>query len=434
MDRSLQHNTEPEVATVTPDNPQIEQNINNVREILITESVPLPPPQVDCTATSLPDTTAAVLNETSTEGGTVISPQITQQIPPISSQPVCQPKKPLSILSLAQLKSDELGDCFVQLVSREKRTTKTGKPFFKVHFRDSQTTLVSTIWSDSFLFYDCENKWQDGSFYKIRARVATTKYGPNLVIEQIRIVTPADKEDGFARNKCMPSSDNSPEAIMGELLAITCEHLANTPFLPMIQKIFKDNRVTLCQAAASRNHHRNYVGGLLEHTLSVTKIAIFLCEHFTSCNPFIAKVLNRPLVIAGALLHDIGKLSDSIMLASGPQHTLAGDLIGHEILGSQIIEVYARDCKLDINLKTLLQHLILTHSRFPDWDSPRQPMTLEAFILHYADYADSTFISSCSILAGESGNGGLTQRKGPFGFPLLKPFFPVQASPQPPRR
>lgn len=422
---------------VSSSTPEVQQELpqNSVSDSTPSESVTeLSNSPEKCT--TIPTKNESELSPTANaKEDTIHNPSSPPISSPISSQPQPAPensfrrlpplKKSLSPVPLSQLKLDEINDCFVQLVSRERRTTKTGKPFYKVHFRDSQTTSSSTIWSDSPLFFECENRWQDGAFYKIRARFINTKFGLSLSIEQIRNVTPADEQDGFSRNKCMPSSDNSPESILGELLAIANEYLINTPLLPLIQKIFKDNRVPLCQAAASRNHHRSYPGGLLEHTLSVTKIVIFLCEHFSAINPLVVQVLNKPLVIAGALLHDIGKLSDSVTLVSGPQHTLAGDLIGHEILGAQIVEQYACNLNLDNDLKTLLQHLILSHSRFPDWKSPCQPKSLEAYILHYADYSDSTFISSLNILTSDNGNGGLTQRKGPLGEPLLKPIQPL---------
>lgn len=333
---------------------------------------------------------------------------------------VNQNKQP-TIGTLASLNHSTPIDCFVQLVSRERRLTKEGNPFFKATFRDSRQSTHAVLWNESPLFKDCEKNWKIGKYYKIRGLIRNTNYGSQLEILRIREVTPDDKADGFSENRCRPTSETPPEATAAEILALANQHLQKTPLLRLIQKIYKDKRLALYESPASRSHHRTYVGGLLEHTLSVTKLAVLLTDYFHATIPQTKSQLYKPLVVAGAILHDIGKILDTQMLATGPRHTLAGELVGHAILGAEIVRRYADETGVSECLKTQLIHLILTHSRFQDWGAPMQPSSLEAMILHYADYTDSTFVSSLKTLSEDVGDDAFTDRKGPFGVPLLKP-------------
>lgn len=322
--------------------------------------------------------------------------------------------------TLSEMLDMKEGDCFVQLAGKEKLRTKDGKPYFKISFRDRNKSVQSLIWFDSRFFLECEKKWELGGFFKVRGVIRDNGYGAKLEIRKIRGVVAADSSDGFDPLKCQPSSSRPPEEILNELLTIAEKQLGKGALLNLIRRIFKDYRLELVDSAASRTHHHVYIGGLLEHTLSVTKISIILCEHFLDEFPTCG--FSKSMVVAGAILHDVGKVLDSFSTIAGAQKTLAGNLIGRQILGLEIVERYVDDVQLDKETARQLEHLILTHARFQDWGSPSPPQTLEAMILHYADYADSTFASSIKILEEDVSPERFTQRKGPFGVPLMKPI------------
>ena len=328
---------------------------------------------------------------------------------------------PTAIKTLAELTTTAEADSFVQLVEKERLRTKDGKPYYKATFRDRRRSIETFVWLDSPLFPSCERDWRVGHFYKIRATLRDSTYGVKLEIRKIREVAESDKEAGFTPNLCRPSSETPPETLLSELIALANAHIAKGPLLNLIHRVVKARRTELQELAASREHHRTYVGGLLEHTISVTKIAIALTEHFTTLNPRLRTKLSKNLVVAGAILHDFGKLLDTTSTLVGPQKTVAGALIGHAVLGLEIVNQYAQIVGLDQETRVQLEHIILTHSRFADWGAPTPPATLEAMILHYADYADSTFSSAIKILADDAAPGEFTQRKSPFGTPLFKP-------------
>jgi len=104
---------------------------------------------------------------------------------------------PQQLVLLSEMEPGQFADSFVLLVSKARATTRDGKPYFRVQFRDSDVTATSMVWSDTTWFEDCESNWAEGEFYKIRARYDESKYGPQLDIDRIRPVIDEDKADGF---------------------------------------------------------------------------------------------------------------------------------------------------------------------------------------------------------------------------------------------
>ncbi len=327
------------------------------------------------------------------------------------------------IKTLSELEIGLEADCFVLLAEKEKLRTKDGKPYYKTVFRDKWREIQTPIWSDAPFFDECDKDWQTGKFYKIRAvlRESGFGYGPKFELRRVRETIEADKRDGFDPNFCRPSSDVEPEALANEILAFAKSQIGKGPLLTLLQRVFKENRDRLFETAASRAHHRPYPGGLLEHALSVAKIAVALTDHFRAVRPELKKTLSKPLIVAGAILHDVGKIIEMEQHVAAPRRTVEGELLGHAILSRDVVKRYADAVALDDETRIRLEHLVLTHARFPDWGAPTPPASLEGMILHYADYADATFFSSLAILDADDGYGAFTVRRGPFGTPLLKP-------------
>lgn len=346
-----------------------------------------------------------------------------------SAAPASAASSKFGVKTLSDVRPGVDVDCFVLLTKKERLRAKDGKPFYKIDFRDRRREMQTPIWFDSPFFEECDESWQVGDFYKIRATVRETGYGPQLELRRLRQVVEGDREDGFDPDRCRPSSETPPETLANELLAFAKIRLGKSPLLQMIQRIFKEYRGALLETAASRSHHRPYAGGLLEHSLSVAKIAAQLADHFCAANPALKKTLSRELIVAGAILHDIGKIFDTETIGAAPVRTVEGDLIGHAILSRDVVRKFAPLVDLDDATRIKLEHLVLTHSRFADWGAPQPPASLEGMILHYADYADSTFVSSLAILDADDGNGAFTSRRGPFGAPLLRPDAVVAPPP-----
>ncbi|MBF0530143.1 MAG: HD domain-containing protein, partial [Deltaproteobacteria bacterium] len=134
-------------------------------------------------------------------------------------------------------------------------------------------------------------------------------------------------------------------------------------------------------APAAKRFHHEYRGGLLEHTLSVAKGAIAICGLYP--------LLNRDLLLTGAIIHDLGKIREFDLGLSG-DYTTEGRLIGHIVIGVEMLDSYLADRpRFDPQSAMLLKHMILSHHGEYDFGSPKKPKFLEALVLHYLDDLDA---------------------------------------------
>ena len=123
--------------------------------------------------------------------------------------------------------------------------------------------------------------------------------------------------------------------------------------------------------------------------------------------------LDKDLVIAGGILHDIGKLREMEQRPEGATHTAEGSLIGHILIGRDIVREAAAAAGLSLGGDTLLrlEHLIITHQGRPEWGSPKPPMTPEALLVHFADDIDAKYQMMVSVLRDDTNPGPVTLKK-----------------------
>ena len=131
----------------------------------------------------------------------------------------------MPIAALSEMTHGQEADLFVLLTAKEELTTRDGKPYFKVTFRDHAREVAFPIWQDSPWGADCREAWQPGTFYKVRAVYRETSYGPQLDLRKIRAVCAADETDGFSPALCLPQTRFDAQAMFAELLAIARERI-----------------------------------------------------------------------------------------------------------------------------------------------------------------------------------------------------------------
>jgi len=318
----------------------------------------------------------------------------------------------IAVHTLAVMSPGQEADLFLLMTAKEELKTKTGKPYFRVGFRDATREVSFPIWGDSPWAVECRDNWRPGTFYKIRAVYQETDFGPQLEIRKIREATAADAADGFDPAALLPQTRFSPDEMFAELLALAGKHIQNPALRRLVELLLTTNRAGwLVQPAARKNHHA-YRGGLLEHTLSVTRTCIFLAEKYAAYYPEMLPPLDKDLVVAGGILHDIGKLIEIDLRPEGATHTPAGALIGHILLGRDMIREAAKSIPgLTAECLLRLEHLIITHQGRPEWGSPKPPMTPEALLVHYADDIDAKYQMMFNVLREDSTPGPLTSKK-----------------------
>jgi len=330
------------------------------------------------------------------------------------------------IESLSEMSDGQVGDLFVLMTAKTALSDKNGKPYFKVGFRDAGREVSFPVWGNSPWAADCRDNWTPGAFYKLRALYRETQFGPQLEIRKIRETTDADANDGFDPAMCLPQSQFDPQEMFDELTTIVQQQIDGVALRALVESILRSNRQQWLSLPAARHNHHAYVGGLLEHTLSVTRTCVYLAEKYAEYYRDMQPPLDRGLVVAGAILHDVGKLRELQQQPEGASYTAEGSLIGHMLQGRDIVREEAAAMKVDtvkvdtveidtveVDTDTLLrlEHLIIAHQRLPEWGSPKPPMTPEALIVHYADDLDAKFHMMQAILHEDKNSGPLTSRK-----------------------
>jgi len=315
------------------------------------------------------------------------------------------------IIALADMQPDDEGDLFALLTEKEELLTKNGKPYFRVTFRDARREVSFPVWGDSAWAAACRDDWQPGRFYKLRAVYRETQYGPQLDIRKIREATDEDAADGFHPGLCRPATRFDPSAMYDELVEIARDEITPAELSATVVRLLEENRDALLDAPAARRNHHAFAGGLLEHTLSVTRSCIFLADRYAEYYADAQPPLSRGLVIAGAILHDIGKLLELDAGPTGTRYTAEGSLIGHLVLGRDMVRQAAEQAGLDAESRLRLEHLLLAHQRLPEWGSPKPPMTPEALIVHHADDLDAKLHMMFQVLADDTSTGPTTSRK-----------------------
>ncbi|MFH1264449.1 MAG: HD domain-containing protein [Planctomycetota bacterium] len=319
--------------------------------------------------------------------------------------------KSMPIVALSEMASGQESDLFVLMTSKEELTTRDGKPYLKVGFRDANREVSFPIWDNSPWAAECRTSWTPGVFYKLRAVYRETNYGPQLEIRKIRETVGADAADGFDPSACLPSTRFDPQAMFAELVQIAEEHVEDAALRRLVVAILRGNREKLLECAAARRHHHAFSGGLLEHTLSVTRNALFLAGKYAGDYPDMRPPLNKSLVVAGAILHDVGKVRELEQAPTGTSYTPEGELVGHILLGRDVVREAAAEVEIDPDTLLRLEHLILSHQRLPEWGSPKPPMTPEALLVHYADDVDAKYHMMYAILRDDGNPGPLTSSK-----------------------
>ncbi|VAX39360.1 3'-_5' exoribonuclease Bsu YhaM [hydrothermal vent metagenome] len=307
--------------------------------------------------------------------------------------------------AFSELIPGEEEECFVLLASKEAASTRDGKPYYRVKFRDKQRSATAMVWSDSTWFAACDNKWKEGAYYFLRCTFTESKYGPQLDLDFVRPVTEEDKKNGFDASNFFATSRFDVETMFEEIVEIAQNNITEEPLQQLVITLLNDRAEEIKKfPAASRNHHA-FSGGFLEHTLSVTKTALMLAQKYVDYYTQMHPPLSVSLVVAGAILHDIGKLIELNYRPNNTTYSARGQLVGHILLGRDIVREQGATIE-NLSPETLLrlEHIIISHQNLPEWGSPIAPHTPEALLVHYADDIDAKFQMMAAVLEVPSQN------------------------------
>jgi len=333
---------------------------------------------------------------------------------------------PETVSKLSELKPGAVADMFALLCSKKQDVTKAGKPFYKCTFRDADREAAVMVWSDSGHFADCETNWAKGSFYKLRGTYEENNYGPQINLDKIRPVIPGDADAGFDEADFFETSRFDPEKMFRALTTLCEEKIEDGPLRAAVLKVLNDRAEDFKKwPAANRNHHA-FAGGLLEHTLSVVRTTDWLCEKYAGMYPDLAPPLCSDAAIAGATLHDVGKLQELDGSPAGAEYTASGRLIGHILIGRDWLREAAAAAPggpVDPELLLRTEHVVVSHHGIREYGSPAEPHTPEALIVQHADEIDAKFNMLADGLKRASAGGVNDGPFTPFDKRFGKPIF-----------
>jgi len=264
------------------------------------------------------------------------------------------------------------------LQSRSEGTTRTGKPFLTLVLSDATGTLPAKAWSG-----DLVGEEAVGQAIRVQGRTDSYQGRLQAVLERVEIV-PAGS---YPMEQLVPASRFPPEELDRRLDALL--DCFTNPFLrALLDGLLAEPgvRAAFRRGPAGRSMHHAYLGGLLEHALSMAGAFEGLAPHYEALYP---GLLDRDLVRTGILLHDLGKI-DEISADPGFAYTDRGRLLGHIYMGSaRVARVAATIEGFPPALLDRVLHLILAHHGELEYGSPVRPRSAEAVVLHYLDQIDA---------------------------------------------
>jgi 3'-5' exoribonuclease len=285
-----------------------------------------------------------------------------------------------------------------------RRQSKDGRPFLLATLRDRTGQMAGVYW-DVPLSVDV---WaRPGLAVLVSGRV-------NLYKEALQVnISELERANGLDMTVFLPASQRPLGEMRAELRDLV--DTLTPPWRELVARLLLDGSLAerFAVAPAARGMHHAYVGGLLEHTLSMAEVARLLAAHY----PYV----NSSLLLSGVLLHDIGK-AEAYSLDEGLGHSDDGRLIGHILRGALLIEREAAELAFPAEELQQLLHLIASHHGTLEWGSPVVPRTLEAVLLHQIDLLDSRIAGYLDHVRNDAGGGvWTTKRSDMFGTELRRP-------------
>ena len=274
-------------------------------------------------------------------------------------------------------------------VARDKQTAfkKDGDPYLTLRLGDRSGDIRAVVWDNVEAF---SKVFVAGDYIKIRGNSAEYRGTLQLVVQHIKQLDPADID---ARD-FLPTTERDVDRMLGRLIEIS-QTVKNRHLSRLLSAFFEDKDFVdgLKAAPAAKKMHHAYLGGLLEHTLSIAMLVQAIAEHY--------KGIDKDLLLTGGVLHDIGKVHE-FSYETHIDYSDAGRLLNHIVIGVEMLEEkISRIDDFPEEMALVLKHLIVSHHGTRDFGSPEPPKTLEAIILHYLDELDAKVMAVRSFMEGE---------------------------------
>ncbi|MCX8011655.1 MAG: HD domain-containing protein [Desulfobacterota bacterium] len=253
--------------------------------------------------------------------------------------------------------------------------TKGGVPYLSLKLMDRTGEINARVWEEA-VYYD--QIFGQDDFIMVSGYASIYQGGMQLVITNLRKCP----EEEIDLEDFLPASPFPIEAMLSELQLII-EDIKDKYLRELLRLFFADKEFLrlFSTAPAAKILHHGYLGGLLEHSLSLARLARMVADNYDD--------INRDLLLTGAILHDIGKVYE-ISFQRTFDYTDEGRLLGHIMIGAEMVEKRIdKITGFPLELRMVIKHMILSHHGDYIYGSPKRPKTVEALILYYLDDLDA---------------------------------------------
>src|SRR5580658_626900 len=261
------------------------------------------------------------------------------------------------------------------VVSKQIKPKKTGEPYLALTLGDRSGQLDAKMWDN---VEEVLNAFEQDDFLKIKGLVNKYKNRFQLTIHKVRKLGESEIEFSDYLPKTTKNIDELWQTLAGFVASFQNPYLKS-----LLQAFMSDPEIAAPyrNAPAAKTLHHAYIGGLLDHVVSLFRSCDLVSRNYPQ--------VNRDLLLTGAFLHDIGKIHELAYNRSF-SYTTRGQLLGHMIIELEMLQAkLAMVPDFPVELKTLLEHLIISHHGQYEFGSPKLPMFPEALLLHYMDDLDS---------------------------------------------
>ena len=299
---------------------------------------------------------------------------------------------------------DHVAESFL-VTKKDIGISKSGKPYIILRLMDSTGTLEARAWENADALKELFNV---DEVCRVKGYAVSYQGACQINVTDIRSLPP----EQYSIREYLPASEREPAEMMEELEAVLAG-LGDVNIKALLKLMFDDPDVKerFMLAPAAKMMHHSYLGGLLEHVLSMCGLADKVAAHYKG-------VIDRDLLTAGAILHDIGKIYE-LEYRKSFGYTDEGRLIGHITMGIELVDAKIKEIagfppELAMNVK----HLMLSHHGHLEFGSPKRPKTIEAVVLYYLDDLDAKVNAISTLIAVDDG-----QRWSPYQRMFERPIF-----------
>lgn len=295
-----------------------------------------------------------------------------------------------------------LSQCFL-VKQKSKRSTRKGDPYLELVLADRTASIPARAWSDIAERY--ADQFEEADFVYVQGRTETYRGTLQLIVEVVRRLSDHEREEGrirdFDASLLVPTTDRDVDEMWGEILGLA-DAIEPEPLRSMTRKLLEDREEAFKRAPAAIVKHHAYIGGLLEHSLEVARAF----DAIATSQPSLG--LRRGLGLAGAILHDIGKLEE-MENPIAPRHGLTGELIGHVLLGRDLVRDASQSYDWpDPRLPVLLEHMLVSHHGELEYGAPVLPKIPEAICIYHLDNLSAKLNMMKGHAANDSQDGNFT--------------------------